>query len=227
MTVRGQGTLFHFDGTSGFIPQLVQTPNRKGDDGFPKKGSYFFFPILARARDGETVCLSNGKKGERGDQRGSIKLKHTQWIRKRSNFSSDHVAHFYSPSPPSPISNRPLPISTLATPVRQQSTWNFSAWSRVRKGNFPRDNDQSPSRGIHSEEEDEIKREGKKANRVRKSGKRRNRAFGKKARRSPLAPPVHGVQRRGETYNAATAAAIVSRRRAHARMRETHRVEAR
>lgn len=87
-----------------------------------RKKVRIFFPILARARNGETVCLSNSKKGERGDQRGSIKLEHTQWIRKRSNFSSDHVAHFYSPSPPFPISNRPLPISTLATPVRQQST---------------------------------------------------------------------------------------------------------
>lgn len=45
-TLTFQDILFHFDGTSvssTFIPQLVQTPNRKEDDGFPKIGSYFFF----------------------------------------------------------------------------------------------------------------------------------------------------------------------------------------
>lgn len=123
LTLDSQDTLFHFDGTSGFIPQLVQTPNRKADDGFPKIGSYFFsYPGESQnARNGETVCLSSSKKGGRGDQGGQSSQN------THSGFGNEAISlptTLHTFIPPRPLSRFPTNVSpsTLATPVRQQST---------------------------------------------------------------------------------------------------------
>lgn len=97
--------------------------------------------------------------------RGSIKLEHTH-----SGFGNEAISlpttlhTFIPPRPLLPISNQRLPIPHLPPPFasNRRAQWNFSARSRVRKGNFPRDNDQSPSRGIYSEEADEIKKRKRK-----------------------------------------------------------------
>lgn len=123
-------------------------------------------------------------------------------------------------------------LSLSLSCVRQQSSTVEFLRSQARKGNFPRDNDRNPPRETPFEEED---REGKQKKKERDREKKEERGTSRGERRKPakrqesemlaISASVHGVQRRRETCNAA--AAIVSRRRAHARMRETHRVEAR
>lgn len=101
----------------------ARTSNRKGDDGFSKMGSYFFFPPSRKSKcqRWRTACLSNSGGGGLNEEGANQVRTHTQWIRKRSNFSSSHVAHFYSSRPLAPLppsASDQCPTLTFTTPVR-------------------------------------------------------------------------------------------------------------
>jgi len=175
----------------------ARTSNRKGDDGFSKIGSYFFF--LSRksqsAKDGGR--LSNSKEGglnEEGGREGQSSQN------THSGFGNEAISlpatlrtfTLVAPAPPFAPSFRPTSHTHVLPPP-------FASNRRARRNFFGRGREkgifleittgvlrEDSSRKRMRERERERERNKKKE---RETSKRRNRPTSKKARRSPLAPP--------------------------------------